>query len=159
MSGIEVQIDTRELTVIADRLNELGEGDKRDLLDGLGALGVSQTQERIAREKRSPDGVPWKPNRQGTSILFHLGHLLGSMAHQVGSDRVSWGSNMIYAAVHQLGATIRPKSAKRLVFRIGNQTIFAKEVTIPARPYLGFSAENISEIRETVHNWLQERLQ
>lgn len=159
MSGIEIRIDTRELSVVADRLNELGELDKRELLDGLGALGVSQTQERIAREKRSPDGEPWKPNRAGTSILLQQGHLLGSIAHKVSGDQVSWGSNLVYAAIHQLGGTIRPKSAKRLVFRIGNQTIFAKEVTIPARPYLGFSAENVMEFRETVHDWLQERLQ
>lgn len=159
MSGIEIQVDTRELSVVADRLNQLGDIDKRELLDGLGALGVSQTQQRIASEKRSPDGEAWKPNRRGSSILLQQGHLLGSIAHQVGSDQVSWGSNLVYAAIHQLGGTIRPKKAKRLVFRVGNQTIFAKEVTIPARPYLGFSSGNIAEIRETVHNWLQERLQ
>lgn len=158
MSGIEVQIDAREVKVIAERLNGFSDLHKGELLDTLGALGVSQTQQRIASEKRSPDGEPWKPNRRGGSILFLMGHLLGSIAHHVGNDMVSWGSNLVYAAIHQLGGTIRPRSAKRLVFQIGNMTVFAKEVTIPARPYLGFSQANLSEIRDTVNDWLGEQL-
>lgn len=156
--SVEIQIDVREVSVIADRLNSLGDVNKGELLDALGALGVSQTQQRIASEKRSPDGAPWAPNRRGGSILLLAGHLLGSISHQVGNDMVSWGSNLVYAAIHQLGGTIRPRSARRLVFMIGNMTVFAKQVTIQARPYLGFSQGNLSEIRETVEDWLQRVL-
>ncbi|MBK1868258.1 phage virion morphogenesis protein [Aestuariivirga sp. YIM B02566] len=158
MSGIQIEVDASQLSIIADRFNRLGDLDKHELLDSLGALGVSQTQQRIATEKRSPDGAPWAPNRRGGSILMLMGHLLGSLSHQVGSDQVSWGSNLVYAAIHQRGGTIRPKRAKRLAFRVGNQMVFARQVNIPARPYLGFSSANLAEIRETVHAWIEERL-
>lgn len=40
-----------------------------------------------------------------------------------------------YDWVHEYGATIEPTKAKRLVFEIDGRLIFAKSVTIPARPY------------------------
>lgn len=57
------------------------------------------------------------------------------------------GTNVKYAAIHEFGGTIRPKSATGfLVFeragrnektgRFQTTTVFAKEVRIPARPYL-----------------------
>lgn len=49
------------------------------------------------------------------------------------------GTNVKYAAIHEFGGTIRPKSAGGfLVFRAqsGGDLIFAKEVKIPRRPYL-----------------------
>ena len=56
------------------------------------------------------------------------------------------GSGLIYAAIHQFGGTIVPKSADRLAFRIGNRQIFAKKVTMPARPYIGLSGEDRAEL-------------
>jgi phage gpG-like protein len=58
------------------------------------------------------------------------------------------GTNAPYAGVHQRGATIRAKPGKRLAFRIGRATIFARSVTIPARPFLGVSQEDREEIVE-----------
>lgn len=45
-------------------------------------------------------------------------------------------STLIYAPVHEFGATIRPRQAKYLRFRIGDRIVFAKKVTIPPRPYV-----------------------
>lgn len=43
---------------------------------------------------------------------------------------------MIYAGVHQFGATITPKNAKFLSWVTGDgKRVFVKKVTIPARPF------------------------
>ena len=80
------------------------------------------------------------------------GYLRGKMTWQLVGDRtVEIGSNLPYAAVHQFGATIKPRAAKVLMFR-GH---VAKSVTIPARPYLGLSDEDRSEIVGRTLEWLQ----
>lgn len=49
--------------------------------------------------------------------------------------------NKIYGAVHQFGATITPKkTGGKLAFSIGGKKVFANRVTIPARPFLPFTA-------------------
>lgn len=46
------------------------------------------------------------------------------------------GTNVEYAAIHEFGGEIRPKNAKALRFKIGDQWIMAKVVRMPARPFL-----------------------
>ena len=60
----------------------------------------------------------------------------------VRSNDVVIGSNKIYAAVHQFGATITPKSGQYLTFWMGGRLVKARSVTIPARPYLGISDDD-----------------
>lgn len=69
------------------------------------------------------------------------GGLQGSITFRTGPDQVAVGTNKVYGAVHQFGATIRPKG-RALVFNLGGRKVFARSVTIPARPYLGFGAED-----------------
>lgn len=49
-----------------------------------------------------------------------------------------WGvQDVRYALIHELGGVITPRQAKVLAFTLPNgETVFAKSVTIPARPYL-----------------------
>jgi phage gpG-like protein len=134
--------------------------DKSGLLDGLGALGASQTKRRLEEEKTGPDGEAWKANAEGSSLLFQTGALADSVDHQAeGSDAVAWGSALVYAAVHQFGAVIKPDSAKTLAFSIGGSPIFAKEVTIPARPYVGISQDNARELEGAALRFVGEVLQ
>jgi phage gpG-like protein len=127
----------------ARQLGRLAAINRTLVLDGLGQLGEMQTKRRIATEKTAPDGAPWRPNRAGTSILVQQGFLRDSIHHAVaGSSSVRWGSNLVYAAIHQSGGTILPVNGRFLVFRAGDRMIFVPRVTIPARPYLGISAAN-----------------
>lgn len=67
---------------------------------------------------------------------------------------VMFGSNVPYAAIHELGGTtkphvIRPKRKEALKFSFGGKTVFAKVVNhpgskIPARPYMAPAIENQS---------------
>ena len=66
------------------------------------------------------------------------------------------GSNLPYARIHQLGGTIRPKKGKFLKFRgLDGEDVFVKEVTIPARPYLGISDDDREEIMDTMTDFLE----
>lgn len=128
-------------------LDGIADLDRPAFLDGLGGLIVSQTQRRIRHEKAAPDGTPWQPNAEGTSILFKSGALDDSIHHEViGSAATEIGSNLVYAGIHQDGGEIVPKSANALAFEVGGQFVMAKKVTMPQRQYLGISADNEAEI-------------
>lgn len=151
MTGVSIEVDVSDFKGIFRRLEPILNFEPTELMTTLGALGESQTRRRIAEEKTAPDGTPWKPNLEGTSILMKTGqHLLASCAFTASATEAEWGAAWEYAHVHQDGMTIIPKNKSRLVFTVGGVKVFAKEVTIPARPFVGLSADNISEIIDVV---------
>lgn len=87
-----------------------------------------------------PWGSPWAALkiRKGGQPLRDKGILQRSVNYKSDQTGVTIGTNqMPRAAVHQFGAVIKPKNAKRLAFPgPGGKMIFAKKVTIPARPFL-----------------------
>jgi phage gpG-like protein len=90
----------------------------------------------------SPYGASWAPLRlrQGQP-LRDTGRLLSSIKPAADPAGVTVGTNVSYAAVHQFGATIRPKKAGgRLVFSGPGGMIFARQVKIPARPFMPLDA-------------------
>lgn len=97
-----------------------------------------------------PWGSPWAPLkiRQGQP-LRDTGRLQRSITARPDSTGVTIGTNVSYAPVHQFGAIIRARGvgplqpgatsvgpSRRLVFKGPNGLIFAKQVTVPARPFL-----------------------
>ncbi len=124
------------------------------------AIGVALVEETQQRFDRGVDvwGIRWAPVhpayaaiKRGPGILRASLMLQRSITFQAQDNRVTVGSNRIYAAVHQFGATIRPKNARALVFRLGRAgprggkgsgIVRTKSVTIPARPYLGFGPQD-----------------
>lgn len=159
MAGVRITLEERGIDRALAAIGTLADLDKAEALDNVGALVVSQTQRRIESEKTSPDGAAWAPNLEGTSILFRTGALAQSVAHEVGGTEVLVGSGLVYAGIHQVGGTIKPTSAKALAFNIGGAAVFAKSVTIPARPWLGLSAENAHEIELMVADLLEGMVQ
>lgn len=137
------------------RLNPLDTG---TLMEGLARLIQQQTRRRIETEKTAPDGSAWKANAAGTSTLFRSGTLSRSIDYAIQGNSLMVGSGLIYAGVHQDGATIRPKSARRLVFQLGNRLVFAMQSVIPPRRFLGISAENARDIMETTADFIRRRL-
>ena len=90
----------------------------------------------------------WKPSIRasmaGGKTLLKTARLLRSITMQVAARRLTVGTAVIYARIHQLGGTIKPKSAKALKINIpgiGWRTM--KQVTIPARPFLVLQDEDI----------------
>lgn len=151
MDGVAISMDTRDLARVIPLVDGIGDFDKAQLLSSIGALGEDQTRRRITDEKTGPDGAAWPKNRAGTPTLVQSGqHLLQSIAWIQGGDSVEWGATWEYAHVHQYGATIVPSTAQRLSFMAGGRRVFAKKVTIPARPFVGLSASNAEEITDLV---------
>lgn len=100
---------------------------------------VEQKVRLLFVDSEDPYGRPWKPLkfRRGQP-LRDTSQLMNSITHRATKDEVEVGTGLRYAHVHQFGADIRPVRAKRLVFtpRGFSHPIFAKRVSVPARPFL-----------------------
>lgn len=134
-------------------------GDTQDLMDSIGEALVSSTLQRF-RDEKDPDGKKWKTSARaaasGGTTLSDTGQLQKSIEYAATSNRVMVGSNKEYARIHQLGGTVRPKKGKFLKFRgLDGEDVFVKEVTIPARPYLGISDDDREEIVATMTDFLE----
>ncbi len=149
--GVSFTFDQSALEGALKAVGQLVTFDGAALMENIAALGESQTRRRITSEKTAPDGTQWKANLEGTSILLQSGqNLIASVAHTSTGDEAVWGASWEYAHVHQDGAVITPTTASALQFKIKGKTVHAKSVTIPARPFVGISAENRAEITDLV---------
>jgi phage virion morphogenesis protein len=83
------------------------------------------TRQRFRRQA-GPDGTPWKPSQRvlanpGERTLILHGDLVTSIRADWGKDYAAAGPEAsggaaIYAAIHQFGGKIRPRSKKALSF-------------------------------------------
>lgn len=114
--------------------------------------------------------------RSALAILRETGVLAGSISFEVAPDGVRIGSPVRYAAIHQFGGTIdrAPRTGRiyRRQFSDGsfgrrfakkeNKTTVATKVAIgahririPARPFLGVSDQDETDIIELARRWLE----
>ena len=157
--SVALEITEKGLNEALLKIDGIADAPTNELMEGIGRLVQEQTRRRIESEKTTPEGAAWAPNRAGTSTLFASGALSRSIDYAASADSVQVGSGLVYARIHQDGGTIRPKSARALVFRLGNRLVFAQSVTLPARTYLGLSAANQNEVIEAAEDWLERLLQ
>jgi len=97
----------------------------------------------------------------GPSKLQDTGRLKSSIVRYYDQSSATVGTNVVYAAIHQLGGktpphTIRAKNAKALHF--GNR--FVKSVRhpgskIPARPFLDMTEEDSTELELVAEKYLR----
>jgi len=163
----QVSFDLREVEAVRQMLADaaLDSGGRQRLLASIGAEMEAQTKKRFDAQ-RSPDGDSWKALAQKTqdyyaskgkghrSLLVGEGLLRDSITSSVqeGASSVLVGATMEYAAVHQFGATITPKTAKALA--VPGYGMLRK-VAIPARPYLGVSQNDASAIASLAAAFLE----
>ena len=158
--SLSIKIDIAGFSEASARLEALGRIEFHELLDGLARMGQQQTQRRIETEKTTPEGKPWPKTIDGRPALFVSGtHLYRSIDHAASATQARWGSGWIGAKVHQFGATITPKNAKALHFNFGGKDVFAQKVNIPAREYLGVSAENARDLEAAAAVFLERYVQ
>lgn len=134
-------------------------GSTGKLMASIGEALVSGVKTRFKNEE-DPEGRKWKASAralaEGGKTLTDTARLRDSIDYAATPTKVMVGSNLPYARIHQLGGTIRPKKAKRLIFKgPGGEKIVAKQVTIPARPYLGVSKADMEEVRATMEDFLK----
>lgn len=158
MNGISVEIDMAELQqIIGQAVAQLNH--PQLLFKQVGETLIKIHRDRFARQV-SPDGQPWAPlsdwyrdqkSQNQDKILTLRGHLSQTLSYNTTQDGLEFGSNRVYAAIHQFGGTIRPQNAKAL--NVGGRP--AKSVTIPARPWLGVGQNDQREILNTVKDHLK----
>jgi phage virion morphogenesis protein len=116
--------------------------DTRGMFEVIGASLVTSTQMRFERGA-GPDGSPWPPSIRalatGGKTLIESARLLRSITYEASDGGVAVGTNVIYAAIHQLGGEI--VQAKRTI-------------RMPARPYLGLDDDDEREIIAIAEDWI-----
>lgn len=165
MAGVSLRYDLSGLKNANRQLAKMlrRAGDLTPLMDVIGARLVTSTQHRF-EAGRGPDGEPWQPSirakAQGGRTLVDRGHLRDSVTHEPTSDAVAVGSNLVYAAIHQLGGTVQARADGYLTMKIpGVGWRRKKSVEIPARPFLGLDPDDEAMIAEEVQDYLTEPLQ
>lgn len=179
---LKVEVDDSRsgaaLTELAERLEDI----RVPLLDIAEYLHQS-TDDRF-RKQVSPDGAPWAPlaastiaKKKSSQILRQDGVLQDTIRHRVSGDELELGSDRPYAAIHQFGGKIEQAARSQQVYfkhkggEVGNRFVkkrlsnFAQWVTrgatsteMPARPFLGLSSADDTEILAIVSDYLFEPL-
>ncbi|MBL8500027.1 MAG: phage virion morphogenesis protein [Nitrosomonas sp.] len=153
-----IEYDDSAVQAVLNRLIATGQS-PRDVMQEIAVYGENSTQRRFD-DSKGPDGAAWKPSwramDKGGKTLIDSGRLK-EINSDSGDDFAEWGSNVIYAAIHQFGGEIRPKSKKALFFRTPSGSGRSmKKVTIPARPYLGINQQDEENIIDIVNRHLAE---
>lgn len=144
---IEIKIDNKD---VDRKLLELAQKSEnlRPLMKNIAGIFASATEDNFKNEGR-PD--KWTELSEATKkqrtkkkkwpgqILQVSGQLASSISTQYDDESAIIGSNLDYAAIHQLGG-----DAGR-----------GKKVKIPARPYLKLADDDFNEILDATKNFLK----
>jgi phage virion morphogenesis protein len=146
-----ISIDT---TAISQALSGLSKAvdDMTPIMRQLGNDLAAITEQNFDSEG-ARIAAKWKPSRraieQKGQTLRKDGHLVASISvggpdhvQEVGPNYVFVGTNVVYAAIHQLGG----------------QAGRGRKVTIPARPFFGLNAQDEQDIAETIAKALDAAL-
>ena len=144
---IEIKLDNKEVLTRLQELASRGEN-LRPLMKNIAGIMSTATEDNFKDEGRPEKWVDLsettKKQRQKIGkypgqILQVSGQLASSVSTAYDDNSAVIGSNLAYAAIHQLGG----------------QTGKNKKTTIPARPYLKLTDDNIEEIFEEINNFLE----
>lgn len=161
MYSIRLQGDTAALLRKMRRYSEL---DRKGLNTAL-AEGVRESTLERFKQGRGPDGKRWKTSiraaETGGKTLIDSSQLRNSIKTTADASGFAVGTNVKHAATHQFGdkgRTIRARKKKALRFQVGGKWVTKKQVriTIPARPFLGLSEDDMQEMKATVEEFIQK---
>lgn len=162
MAGVGVHFEAAELAELGHVLQRLSKARLAPLMDRIAGVGEEATIGRIDAGGPAPDGSDWPerhPAYDNPHPMLNLhGGLVDSIDSAASEDTAVWGSNLVYARIHQLGGTIVPRNAAALVFELGDAVVNVKSVTIPARPYLGYGDDERRGVEDVIEAWLEESL-
>lgn len=139
---IEVTVDSQAV-MRALRDLEIGARRMGPAFKDIGEQLVNTTGNRF-RDSMGPDGTPWKGNEDTTKarkksdrpLIGETGRLEDQINYDANDQSVLMGSGMEYAAMQQFG---------------GKKSDFPHLwADIPARPFIGLSADDENEIGEIV---------
>lgn len=154
----------KALTALAGKVRNLS-----PVMKIIGEYMLRSTEDRFKRQGPAPGGTPWAPLKPSTlrqkkhnKILTESGRMRGSIRYRLeGSDTVAIGTNVPHAATHQLGGPARIITArlKKALFWPGarHPVKSVKHPGIPARPFLGVSKEDSTNIVGIINRYLATR--
>ena len=138
-------LDDPRVIAYLEQLAAAGFLDKA-VFTAIGEELLLSTDARFDKET-DPDGRPWEPLNSKYAawkrafhghdrILKLRGYLRDTLRYQATNVSVAIGSNRIYSAIHQFGG----------------QTGREHKATIPARPYLGVSDDDVAALLEIIED-------
>lgn len=162
--GIGITIDVQDgLSATLRGLKAKG----ADLAPAMAEIAETLLASTITRfeAEMSPAGVPWKKSLRAAEgenarTLFKSGDLFNSLDQSHSSNEavigvIPVGGVAEYAAIHQFGGTIRPKTersdGKPLSKALNTPFGYRASVTIPARPYLGISDDDEADVYNIIY--------
>jgi len=186
MSGIRINYTIQDQPVrqLLAKLLRAGKN-LQPAMKSIGEYLLRATEERFSQEQ-DPQGRPWTPlaaatrkRKKGPKILTESGRMRGSIVYRAFKDRVVVGTNVVYAAIHQLGGEISQeartqtlafgkkgflshKAARRRkkgAIKVRFAAMGARKFTIPARPFLGVNQEDIGVIKEILIDHLRQAIE
>lgn len=149
MAGARIELELSGLALVQQRLNLLGERAEnlQPAFEDIGEMLLLSHFERWGRQE-SPDGTPWAPlsedyrkrkPRNQDHILRLYDQLRDTLAYQASPSELLFGSNRVYAAIHQFGG--RPGMSPALA-------------AIEARPFLGIGDDDQASILDILEQYL-----
>ena len=149
MGSANVSVNIKEIEALAKKLKgyALTPAQEESLLKSLGVEIEAQISERIESTKRDPEGKTWTELADKTRQyllkhfpsarppLWRTGELLDTIESQVSGGVLLTGATKEYAGYLQEGT-------KRM----------------PARPFIGLSAQDIADLADLIDAWLKEHV-
>lgn len=156
MAGVKI-----ELTKVTKAFAQAAKiADSPALFLDIGEILLNNTRDRLSEGKdiNDQDFAPLTAltmslkSKNKDKILIGEGDLFRELTYQLvnGGKGLEFGSDRIYAAIQQYGGTIKPKNKKMLAFG----GVFAKQVTLPARPFIGFTPLDQRDVLNAVADHL-----
>lgn len=151
---IRADLQSDQAKIVFSRLLETGKS-LRPLMTSIGEILVQGAEDRLAR------GVEVSGSAFTKRLTWPK---VGQLSYSADDRAVTVRDSAPYAALAQFGGKtkpriIRPRLTRALRFQIGGITVFAKSIKhpgslVPARPYLGVSADDEQRILEDAEDYL-----
>ncbi len=159
-SGVTVELDASELASLARDLRRVSQDNRKRLMAELAKVGEDAARGRIQAGGPGPDGERWPPRHplsdSRKTLLNREDGLLKSLDSAADATTARWGSNVVYSRIHQFGGVIRPRRRRMLRFELSRRVVFARQVAIPPRPYLGWGDAERRDAAVVIERWLDQ---
>jgi phage virion morphogenesis protein len=170
MTSIRWRIEDDLSPAIRARIKALD--DLSPVMAGIATLMEDSIRERLTRTNVGPDGTPWRPSERfkrtgvGATLVETGIHLEQRLSAQSGRAFATAGTNAVIARAHQFGdnQTRQVREHVRVIREaFGKPLDTPKTVTVkahdqrrnlPARPFIGFSAEDRERIIEMLTDYI-----
>lgn len=148
VNGNFVDLTDTGAAAAIDRLRAFGE-DMRPAWESVGEYLLRRTELRFENET-GPNGTPWVDVKPATrerkthpKILTETQRLRGGFSYRSSAEELLFGTNIVYAAIHEFGGTVERARYSRLRDRA---EVGPGKAEIPARPFVAFDTADGDEV-------------